>query len=163
MKSVVSSKMLNGQYHCRQAYEQAIIENALWGTKETVFRGVDKGQTRRIETILAASFRSMINFPGWDPALEGPVSILAVGPTNLSIKPYCGTLPAGGAIGGIDKFQTWSSFAYAYELTGNKLYLQRAAEMNQAADLRKSLMNANYGNLENRAALLSLTEYVNYP
>lgn len=162
IQAIVSSKMF-ANYRARQSIEAAIVENALWGVKESVFRGVDKGQRRKIETIVAASVRAMIQFPSWDSNLDGPVSILAVGPLNLSIKPFCGTLPSGGALAGIDKFQVWSSYAYGYELTGNKLYLQRAMEMNKASNLRTSLENANYGNLENRAALLSLTEYVNYP
>lgn len=162
IQSIVSSKMFTN-YRARQSIESAIVENALWGVRATVFSKVDKLTSRNIDMIMAASLRAMIKAPAWDSVLHGPSSILAVGPLDLNVKPFCGTKPQGGALAGIDKFQVWSSYAYGYELTGNKLFLSRALEMTQGVDLRKSLKNAGFGNIENRAALLALTELVNYP
>jgi len=162
IQALVSAKMFTN-YRARQSIEAAIVENALWGTRETVFQGVNKSKTKDIDAILVPSLRAMIQYPAWDSVLHGPASILAVAPLSPSLKPFCGTMPQGGTLAGIDKFQIWSSYAYGYELTGDKTFLARALEMNQALDLRKSLENAGFGNIENRAALLSLTEVVNYP
>ena len=162
IQAIVSSKMFTN-YRARQSIESAIVENALWGVRRTVFLGVNSPISRRINLILSASLRAMVSAPAWDSVLHGPASILAVGPLDLNVKPFCGTKPPGGTLAGIDKYQVWSSYAYGYELTGNKLFLSRALEMTQGSDLRKSLENSKFVNIENRAALLALTELVNYP
>ena len=70
------------------------------------------------------------------------------------LKQYCLECHADGG----DGWQCWSSLAYAYELTGNALYLQRAEEMLGGDELLPGLVSQGLWNLENRAALLALAQ-----
>ncbi len=163
IQSQVNKKWLGGAYRARQSIEQAIVENALWGMKETVFRDVQPWRFQLVEAVLLRSTTAMIGYPAWNSVDHGPWSHLATAPLNSAQKPFCGSLPPGGAGNGIDKYQTWSSFAYGYQLSGNPQFLARALEMSGGSNLLQSLRNAKFGNIENRFALLSLVERVNYP
>jgi hypothetical protein len=57
----------------------------------------------------------------------------------------------------------WSSFAYGFELTGDKIFLKRALEMNGGSQLQGAMQGSGFGNLENRFAILALSQRVNYP
>jgi hypothetical protein len=163
IQSQVNSKWLSGNFRARQSIEQAIVENALWGMKETVFRDIQPWRFQLMEAVILRSTFAMISYPAWDPVGHGPWSHLAVAPLNGTLPPYCGSLPAGGAGNGLDKYQTWSSFSYGYQLTGDPTFLARALEMSGGNNLLHSLHNTNLNNIENRFALLSLAERINYP
>jgi hypothetical protein len=159
------SKLLNNQYRARQSIEQAMIEHALWGMIETVYRGVDAPRVAQIEGILTDSLYSMIGFPGWSAALDKPWAIVAVGPLDITQPLFCTTLPANGTSSGGDGYQTWSSFAYGYLLTGDTMFLQRALEMDGShANLYAAMHTGGLGvNVENKVALAQLSESVQYP
>jgi hypothetical protein len=163
IQSQTNSKWLGGAYRVRQSIEQAIVENALWGMKETVFRDDQPWRFQLIENVIQRSTTAMISYPAWNTVDRGPWSHLAVAPLNGNLKPYCGSLPPGGAGNGVDKYQTWSSFAYGYQLTGDPQFLARALEMSGGANLYNSLKATNLNNVENKFALLSLAERANYP
>ncbi|HVS09066.1 MAG TPA: hypothetical protein VMS76_04260 [Planctomycetota bacterium] len=163
IQSTVTSKILNGQWAARQSIEQAITEHALWGLKETVYRGVDPQKVYSIELVLKKSIHAMINYPAWVATQNGPWSHLAVGPVDPQLAPFCGYLPPGGAANGTDKSQTWSSFAYGYELTGDTTYLQRALEMAGGSSLLPAVQAFKYDRLDKMAALLALAQTVSYP
>jgi hypothetical protein len=167
IQAQVGSKLLNGLFRARQSIEQAMTENALFGVNETVFRDVSSGNFTRLESVMTASVYAMIGPLAWDPIDDGPHSTLAVGPLQLSLPQFCtlASFPIGGTSGGIDAYQTWSSFAYGYQLTGDEEFLSKGFDMTGggASSLNKSLESTGFNNLENRYALLSLSQRHDYP
>jgi hypothetical protein len=156
IQSTVNVKILGGQWKGRQSIEQGITENMLWGLKESVFRDVDPPRLAQTEDVLVDSLTAMIGPMAW--AGNGPWFHIAVAP--LSGAPYCGSLPAGGAGNGIDNWQTPSSYAYGYQLTGDPLFLTRASEAlaGGSPNLGNALQGQGFQNLENRAPLIALTQ-----
>ena len=76
----------------------------------------------------------------------------------MNRPPFCNFIPPGGTSPGVDKYQTWSTFAYGYELTGDQIFLDRALQMAGGNDLLTQMLGGKYSNLENRAALISLSQ-----
>lgn len=166
IQSVDSSQLLGGVHRARQSIEQAIVENSLWGMRSAVYRGVDPVRTQQVEDILRESVYGMISYPAWSTQLKGPWAVVATGPLLLNLPAYCPlTFPIDNSTdNGADKYQTWSSFAYGFELTGDPIFLQRAFEMAGGQnDLLWELQNDMWQYTENRAALLSLVYSINYP
>jgi len=94
----------------------------------------------------------------WSPEYEGPYFAVAVSDQNLSIPPYCGSVPDGGAGMGPDHYQCWSSMAYGYQLTGDPEFLNKASLMGDNGDLLNWLLNQGNSNLVNQSALLSMMQ-----
>ena len=153
-----NTKMLAGQWQGRQSIEQAITENMLWGLKESVFRDVDPTRVASIENVLVASTTAMIGPMAWNGT--GPWSHLAVAPLDNTQQPFCGSIPTGGGGNGNDNYQTPSSYAYGYMLTGDTTFLTRAAQAQAggSANLLTALKGQGYNNLENKAALMSVLQ-----
>lgn len=151
-------KMLSGQWQGRQSIEQAITENMLWGLKESVFRDVDPARVASVESVLVASTSAMIGPMAWNGT--GPWSHLAVAPLDTTQPPFCGSIPAGGGGNGNDNYQTPSSYAYGYMLTGDATFLTRASQSQAggSANLLTALKGQGYNNLENKAALMSVLQ-----
>jgi hypothetical protein len=146
---------LGGQWRTRSGPEHAIVENALWGLKETVFRDADSGRFAQTEHVLTEATRAMIGPLSWSTQFNGPWFVVAVTDQNLSIPPYCGSGPPGGAGGGGDYYQGWSSLAYGYQLTGDVEFLQKGSLMTGGFDLLPWLQNQGVKNMTNQAALLA--------
>ena len=158
IQSQTSGHWFGGAYRARQSIEQAIVENALWGMRESVFGDVMPDWRQRTEAVLISSLRSMINHPAWDPVAPGPIGVLAVGPAGSS-QPFCNNVPIDGHDLGVDRYQTWSSFAYGFELTGDPLFLQRADEMsNWPSGALAYFRYYYYDNLPNKSALFALLQ-----
>ena len=163
MQSIVSSKMLDGKYRTRQAIEQGICESALRGAVESVFRGVDTGRTAQTEYVLEKSFYAIISPMAWKTG-SGPHSYLAVGPLDKSQGTFCGSIPSDGSYG-INHGQFYSSFAYAYEITGDQQFLHKAAEIFGASNptgLLGGIENQGFNLVENRSALISCTQNMGF-
>jgi len=158
IQATVYEQLFGGQYRARQSIEQAITEHALVGLMETVLEGAEPLRTEKTRRVLAASFRSMATAPGWSEIHNAPWSKLAVGDNDFSHPPFCGATPDNGTADGGDGWQCWSSLAYAYELTGDPLFLQRAEQMLGGSEMLPALMGQGLWNLENRAALLALAQ-----
>ena len=163
IQAIVNNKILSAQFRARQSTEQAIVENALWSLRESVFRDVNLNAMQQLQTVLVDAAYAMIGFPGWNGEAKAPHSYIACGPLNTALPLYCNLLPAGGIGGGVDKHQSWSTLAYGYQLTGDTLFLLRAMQMNgpNFPDFT-SAVQGPFGNLENRAALTAL-QYIQYP
>ncbi|HUR28478.1 MAG TPA: hypothetical protein VM509_09850 [Planctomycetota bacterium] len=153
-----SSKLLDGLFFGRQSIEQAIIENALWGMKKSVYTGRDPVTAYGLRSVIAKSAYSMVTFPAWDDVKHGPWGQLAVAPLQTNLPPFCNVLPPLGTATGVDKYQVWSSFAYGYELTLDPIFLDKALMMAQGSNLLSSLQAGGFSNLENRAALIALMQ-----
>ncbi|MBM3990531.1 MAG: hypothetical protein FJ298_05915 [Planctomycetes bacterium] len=158
IQSWANTKLLSGQWKGRQSIEQAITENMLWGLKESVFRGVDAARVASVENVLVKSTAAMIGPMAWNGT--GPWSHLAVAPLDSAQQPFCGSIPSGGGGNGNDNYQTPSSYAYGYMLTGNATFLTRAAQAQAggSANLLTALQGQGYNNLENKAALMSVLQ-----
>jgi hypothetical protein len=155
IEAMIYEQLFNGQYRARQSIEQAIIENMIVSVRERVTRDVSNQYTQKLNSVLRKSIFAMVTEPCWNETAHAPWTKLAVGDANFSHAPFCGNTPLDGFADGGDTYQCWSSFAYAAEITGNPIYLQRAAEMAGGTSLLQSLLAAGLGNIENRAALLA--------
>lgn len=158
VQSILRNKILNGQYRGRQSYEQAIVENGLWGLKESVFRDRDGARMAQVEHVLVDSLNAMIGPMAWSSSMNGPHAQLAVQDPDVNATPFCNFVPAGGTMNGADKYQTWSSFAYGYELTGDTTFLDRASDMINNPNLLGQLENEGLTYIEQRAALLAMLQ-----
>lgn len=159
IQAFVYEKVLEGKYRARQSFEQAILENAIKGMLETVFRGADPLRADALRTCLALSCASMTIFPAWSTEHQAPYTQIAVGPVDEDLPLYCATVPADGfSDDWVDDYQTWSSFAYGYELTHFPLFLVRADQMAGPGALLAELKAGGLDNLGNLAALLALAQ-----
>jgi hypothetical protein len=157
-----TNKDFDGLFFVRRATETAMLDQALVSTIETVYRGVDLPRQKSLEYVLTKQFYGEISPMSWSFTQKGPISSIAVAP--LSGLPFCITTP--GVFPDADKFQSWSSLAYAYELTGDPIFLKRAAEMSGSTITKNVLgaqQNMSWGNHENRAGLLALAQQLWLP
>jgi hypothetical protein len=160
IQSQAAPKFEDGKYRCRQMIEQSILENALVGLLETVYRGEDVARTALLEDVITDSTYSMLDPLAWGPGQSGPWAVSANAPGDESLPPWCdlSQVPADGHTDYTDTFQNWSSFAYGYERTGDPVFLEYAKVQQQAGDLLTALLGKALDNLENKAALLALMQ-----
>lgn len=158
IQAQTSPKNFNGMYRCRVSTETSMIEQSLLSMIETVYRGFNATKTNSLELVLEKSTLAMVQPPSWDFQDDGPIAIMAVGPASTSQPPFCGPPPSNGVSAGVDHYQSWSSFAYGFELSHNMLYLQRALDAVGGNNLLNSLKNAGTSNIGNRAGLLALAQ-----
>lgn len=157
IQAQVAPKMLDGDHRARQAIEQAILENALKGVLETVFRGVSATHTVMLEDILEKSYYAWTSPMAWDSAKNGPYAIGATGPQNESLPPWC-VFPGGLSnlhTTYTDTYQLWSSFGYAFKQTGDPIFLNFATDMIGGGNLLNKLQSQGANNIYNRAALIA--------
>jgi len=164
LQAQVSEKAVGGKYRARQQIEQSITENALQGLRESVYKGVDAGHTDMVRDILVESLYGFIGDMAWSQGF-GPWRYTGVGPKDIALSIWCSRAQMPGdavTVGDIETYQDWSSFAYAFELTGDPIFLDRAlTQFPGATDLYTRLRNDGTNNLENRSPLLALMQYRN--
>ncbi|MFT5052899.1 MAG: hypothetical protein ACI8QZ_004337 [Chlamydiales bacterium] len=153
-----STNYLGSQYRLRQSYETAITENMLRSLTETVFRSEDDERAERVEQIMVRSARGNTRAPYWSPTEHAPWNFMAVGPFDNEAPLYCGDVPEGAHSPNFDRNQYWSSLAYAFEISGDELFVFRAAEMAGGGDLYNHVISGGLGNLGNMAALIALMQ-----
>jgi hypothetical protein len=158
IEAMIYEQLFAGQYRARQSIEQAITENMLVSVRERVMKDVSNQYSQKLNSILRKSCFAMCTDPCWNEQAHAPWTKLAVGDGDWSHAPFCGNTPVDGFADGGDSYQCWCSFAYASEITGNPLYLNRAAEMAGGGSLLNALLGAGISNIENRAALLALMQ-----
>jgi hypothetical protein len=154
-------KMLDGKYTASQSFEDAIVHNALQGIAETVYLGQSASLTILTRDTLVRSLRAFIGPLQWNTTLKGPKDIFAIGPPTPTQAVWCsaGQQPADGQVSTINTFQTFSSFGYAYALTFDPIFFTRFSEMVGGNAVAK-LYQAGANNVENRAAILALTQFL---
>ncbi len=130
------------------------------GMRERVFEVVSPMHTAMLDDILHDSYYGMISGLSWDPAENGPWSHLAVGLESTPLTPYClpGDLPPDGQDGYTDGYQIWSSLAYAYEMTGNPLFLTGLQRLLGTSDVLGGLQAVGESNIHNRAGALAMAQ-----
>jgi hypothetical protein len=155
----IHEKFLDGKYRARQLIEQSIVENALVGMLESVYRGADKARTDALTDVLKRSLKAMLSEMAWASGEDAPWAFTAVGPLDEALPVWCGAgqLPADGHSDWTDAYQNWSSFAYGYRLTKDAKFLH-FAELQLGGDLLGELLDDELDNLPNRSALLALAQ-----
>jgi hypothetical protein len=134
----------------------------LYGLNASAFRDVDNGRAAAIDYVLQESLSAMIGPMCWSSGSNGgigPNALIAVGPSALNQQPFC-TLPRNGAGNGIDRAMIWSSFAYGYEITGNKDFYKKASSLanhftNVGGSLWNKTVDMGFNLLETRMALVA--------
>ena len=156
----VSPRFADGKYRSRQAVEQSITENMLQGLRETVFRKKDPAHSVLVRDVLGYSAYAAISPMAWFPGQPAPWTFTAVGWANPSWGVWCSPtqIPGGGWTPSYERYQNWSSFAYGYELSDDPIFLLKATQEIGGGDLLTALEQAGLNNLENRSALLALTQ-----
>jgi hypothetical protein len=101
----------------------------------------------------------MISDLAWPAGNGGPWSHLAVG-TKDGSEVFCdaGDLPSDGHDEYTDGYQVGQSLARGFALTGDRAFLQKAAELVGDSSLRRDLEAKGLKNIANLAALLGLAQ-----
>ncbi len=159
LQATVTPKFFSGMYRGRQEIEQAISENMLQGVRESVFRGNDAARSDLVRDVLADSLYAFVSSMAWPSGQSAPASLTAVGPLDPTLGVWCSfsKMPSGGWTG-LENYQNWSSFAYAYEITGDSFFLTKATQESGGGVLLSNLEQDGTNNLPNRAALLALAQ-----
>jgi len=166
IQAFVSQKALEGRYQARQAIEQSISEHALVGLHETVFRGAHPREAARLRAVIERSLYAFVGELSWFPGESGPWRFTAVAPLDTALPSFCSRaeLPLDGwTVGDRETYQDWSSLGYGYQLTGDPLFLRHARYQtggDDFEDLVARLYADGTGNLENRAALLTVVQRI---
>ena len=149
---------LDNQYRVRQNFEEAILALGLRSMTESVWRRRDPARAARAEELLTAALYPMIGPDFWDSAAGAPYHHVGVADNTPEAPPFCtdfGPLPHSTSY---DRSQCWGALAQGYLLTEDELFLQRAAELLDAVDLRSGLEADGLENITNRSPLLALAQ-----
>jgi hypothetical protein len=148
-------KFLEGKYRGAQGYEVSIVDNALTGVVERAFRGLNPGYTALMEGVRFNHYYGFIDPMAWSSQYNGPWEQYAVAPLGYLSTPYCGTgqQPGDGITPGANSYQTFTTLGYAYRLTQDPVFLEKAGDM-IGGDLLTELLGDGTYNVANRAALL---------
>jgi hypothetical protein len=159
IQAQLNEHFADGNYRSRQIVEQSIIENALVGAIESVYRNVSSAYTAKTKDTLRASLYSMLDPMSWAPGQNAPWATSAVGPLHDSAPIYCdiSEVPLDGHSSYTDGFQNWSSFGYGFQETYDLVFLE-FAELQMGTELLSGLLADGIKNIENRAALIALIE-----
>lgn len=153
--------ILGGLYRVRQSYETAITENMIRGLKETVFAGHSENRSNALDQVIAKSVYASVSPTYWNAGAAAPWQYVAVAPIAGEQVPYCDDIPSNGYSETVDRYQYWSSFAYAYEVTGDEHFLNCASQMEGGAGLLDEMLAEGIDNIGNRAGLLALMQTLN--
>ncbi len=163
--TITASKMghmFGGKYRNRQSIEACIVENAMWSMARTVFEGADEARRAQTDEVLRDAIYGMVSAPIWNDAQGGPWSLIAVGPADTSLPPFCGQVMPDGVSTGPDRSQIWSNFAYGTWLSGDPLFVQKGTSSAFIKwgnpDLLSSLEAKGFDNLNNTIPLLTLLQ-----
>jgi hypothetical protein len=95
--------------------------------------------------------------PGfWDPATDQPYAWVGVGPVGMD-REYCNDIP-DWAKSTYSKTSYYSSLAYAYEYSGDSIFLYRASQMLGGGDLLSLLQDQGEYQLELSAGMLAILQ-----
>jgi len=159
LQANIHPKFLQGKYRARQSIEQAIMENALYGAVQSVFRDVSPVHEAMLEDVLVDSFYAMTSEMAWSVGESAPWTYTAVWPLDENLPAWCDIteVPADGHTSEYDGFQIWNSLAWAYELTGDAHFLD-FLETGLGGALPGSLIDEGLDHFENRVGLHAMVE-----
>ncbi|MCP3920098.1 MAG: hypothetical protein GY711_31620 [bacterium] len=146
----------DGQFRVRQSIESAILVHGLRGMSESLFRGVQDARANSIDDAIASAVLAAVRPPFWDEGHTAPWFFVAVSPASALEREFCERYPAPSD--NYDRTSYFSALAYGYELSGNDLFLFKAAQLLGGGDLLTALEGEGLDNLANTAALLALCQ-----
>ncbi len=160
--AAVASKVLDGNYRAAQSYSVSIVGNGMRGLQHAFFVGHDTTYSVQMQNTLQNHYYGFIDPMAWSSTKNGPIEMYAVAPPASTSAPYCdiSQVPSDGQDDGVNKYQTYSTLGYAYDLTGDGTFLTRAGEM-IGGDLLTELLAGGTNNINNRAALLAVAQRIN--
>ena len=147
-------------YRIRQNYESAITDNALRAIANTVFREFEDDKAERLDDVMVTRAYGTISSAFWSQENGAPHGTVAVGPYDLTQPPYCGAATDHWASPQTDTKYPWNSLAYAYELTGDQVFLDRAADVANTTSLANFFDQNQLSDLDNRYAMLTLVQAI---
>ncbi len=154
-QATVYDKLLQGMYRGRRSFEQSIMENAIRGVIESVYRGETPGMAAALEASLLDSLRASVSTMAWATNEQAPYFQTAVGPLDLNAPVFCNYLPPDGYSDQYDLYQLWSSLGYGWELSNDVIFLQKAETLIGGTQLLPTLLADGTKQIETRAALLA--------
>ena len=128
--SVPISKAFKGAYQTRQSFEVGFMLNAAHSMRTSVFDGIRPGIAATMRDYVTAGAYSTINAPFWNQQADAQYRVIAVRPRFLHLPEFCADIPENGYQESpyFDKTTAMAAWAYAYEATGDGIFLQRAME-----------------------------------
>ena len=116
-----------------------------------------------METVNSNSLYASISDMAWFPGETGPWMKAAVGPLDVNQPIWCSwtQMPGDSYVPYYDTFQNWTSFAYGYEVGGDTTFLDFASTQAWNNDLLAQLEADGLSNIENKACLLALMQWLN--
>lgn len=147
-----------GRYRVIQSISECIIQNGLWGLRESVFADAAPEHAEALDEILRRSALAMISDLYWNTKEHAPHFYSAIGPFDEAETPFCDFVPVGGHVG-VDNWQVWNMFHFGFRLTADVRFLQRAADLAGAALTPETIGQGMHpGELETRAGMISFLQ-----
>jgi hypothetical protein len=147
-------------YKVRQSREVGFLDQTLRSITESVYRGKNVGIAERLDRMLLHSVESSIHAPFWSNSTPGPWVTAVAGTHDLDDTPdYCFNVPNGSHSSDVDRTRYWNSFAYAYRLSRDPIYLHKASMMVNDGDLFGDFLSGHPDiDIEAKAGLMALLE-----
>ena len=151
-------KAFGGRYLVRNSNECAFLEHAIMGLRESLFADHDPALSTLAAKVLLGSVRSGFGAPYWNEQAQASWWTVAVSQREEGSDPFCLDPPPWGYESEIDRLHQWSPLAYAFQLTDNPWYLERAQALAGGDSLWDHLHRQDLYWLGLEAALLSLVQ-----
>ena len=149
-------KTLDGQAYIRMVGHSSYADNALQGMNYSVFQGRDTNLAGLLATMIVNNAYAQISPGFWDPNTDQPYAWVGVGPVGVAGE-YCNDIP-DWAKSTYSKTSYYSSLAYAYEYSGDSIFLFRASQMLGGGDLLTLLQDQGEYQLELSAGMLAMLQ-----
>lgn len=153
----------DGRYLTRQSFELSFVINALESLRRTVFEGVDQETARVLRDTIVDAAYSTVQMPFWDPSFGGHMKLVGVGQADYSVPDFCGNLPPDANYGSttVDHETPMPTWAFAYRMTGDPLFLQRAtAGIGVTGNLEAELNVLGPTKVPHSALLLGMVQHM---
>lgn len=151
-------------YLVRQSREVGFLDQAIRSVAETVYRGADGELANLSDRMLERSVYASIEPPFWSDRLLAPWVTVPAGMSSLGQDAdLCFNVPEDVHSDDVDLTRYWNSLAYAYRLTGDQVFLHKAAQMSFSGNLVEEFLSGSPNiDIEARAGLIALLEEL-YP
>ena len=146
----------DGQAYIRMVGHSSYADNALQGMRNSVFLGRDRDLAQRLADMILNNAYAQISTGFWDPVANQPYAWVGVGLVGTAGE-FCNEIPEW-AKSPYTKPSYYSSLAYAYEYSGDSIFLFRAAQMLGGGDLLTLLREQGEYQLELSAGMLAVLQ-----
>ncbi|MFT5733322.1 MAG: hypothetical protein ACJAZN_001613 [Planctomycetota bacterium] len=156
--AVAIGKAFKGAYHARQSFEVGFMLNAAHSLRTSVLDGIRPGLAAMMQDYVIQGAYSTVRAPFWNTQANAQYRVIAVRPRFLHLPEFCFTIPANGYQESpyFDRTTAMAAWAYAFEATGDGIFLQRAVEaLGQSGNALVELENYGTFLLYEMAPLLS--------